>query len=217
MAINVANIPQKTLERIWAQVPVDYYDLGVQKNILQKIWHTKKLNEVLKLLPKNSQKVLDVGCSSAILTAEIANNLPKSNVTGLDSYKKAIDYAKRKYANISFIVGDAHNLPFKNNVFDLVVCTETLEHVVDPHIALQEIKRVLKKSGAAIISMDSGSLLFKTIWYFWTKTKGKVWENAHLHEFNAQILEKLIKKAGFKIKKKKYSHMGMAVTFLVVP
>ena len=60
---------------------------------------------------------------------------------------------------------------------------------------------VLKKNGRAIISMDSGSLLFRSAWYFWTKTKGKVWKDAHLHEFNAQILEYTIRH-GFDLSQK---------------
>lgn len=218
MSITPKKISKKELLAIWAQVPADYYDKGISKNILQRLWHQKKLSEVLKFVPNKPIKVLDVGCSSGIVTAQIEKTLPKkSKVHGIDSYKAAIDFAKTKYPNISFAVADAHKLPFKNKSFDLVICTETLEHVTDPKLALEEIKRVLKKDGSAIISMDTGNLLFRTIWYLWTKSKGRVWENAHLHEFNAKILEDLIKKSGFRIKKKKYSHLGMSVTFLAVP
>lgn len=215
--IKANNVSKKRLQQIWAQVPLDYYDQGIKKNILQKLWHTRKLAQVLKLLPKNSQAILDVGCSSGLLTAEIYKSVPTSKITGLDSYKDAIAFARSKYPTISFIVGDAHKLPFKNKTFDLVVCTETLEHLVDPKKALQEIKRVLKNQGKTIISMDSGSLLFRITWALWIKTKGKVWQDAHLHEFNAKILEDLIRKTGFKIKKVVISHLGMAVTFLAEP
>lgn len=213
-ALKHNNISPRRLEKIWAQVPADYYDKGIKKNIFQKIWHGQKLKQILKILPKDSEKILDVGCSSGVLTAQIAKALPRSKVTGLDSYDKAIIFAKSKYPNVSFITADAHKLPFKNNSFDLVICTETLEHVIDPKGALLEMRRVLKNTGYAIISMDSGSILFRWVWYFWTKTKGRVWQNAHLHEFNAQILEDLIKNSGLKIKKRNYSHLGMAVTFL---
>lgn len=165
-------------------------------------------------MPKDTNKVLDIGCSSGVLTAEVAKALPKSKVVGLDSYRDAILFAREKYPNISFVCADAHKLPFKNHSFDLIICTETLEHVVDPRKTLLEMKRVLKNKGRAIISMDSGSLMFKTIWFFWTKTKGRVWQNAHLHEFNSYILENLIREVGFKIKKKNITHLGMAVVFL---
>lgn len=220
MAIKPNHIPKKRLREIWAQVPPDYYDRGIQNNLLQKMWHTRKLTQILKLLPKNTAsnfKVLDVGCSSAMLTAEIAKALPKSQVTGLDSYKAAIDLAKSKYPDINFTVADAHDMPFKNQTFDLLVCTETLEHVIDPKGVLEEIKRVIKKDGTLIISMDSGSLLFRIIWNLWTKSKGKVWQDAHLHEFTAKLLEDLTKEAGFRINKKQISHFGMAITLSTTP
>lgn len=211
------HLPQKTLEKIWAQVPPDYYDTGIKKNLLQKLWHSRKLDQVLKILPQDSRHVLDIGCSSGLLTAALAEALPEGKITGLDSYKDAIKFAKVKYPHIEFVVADAHKLPFKNKTFDLIICTETLEHLINPKQALLEMKRVLKKNGRAIISMDSGNFLFRSVWFFWTKTKGRVWQDAHLHEFNAKILENLIKKTGFKIKKKLNSHLGMAVTFLIKP
>jgi len=216
MPIRINKISKKRLQKIWMQVPPDYYDHGIAKNILQRLWHTQKLSQILKLLSSNpSPTVLDIGCSSGVLTAEIAKALPQSKITGLDSYKEAIIFARSKYPHITFIIGDAHKLPFKTRSFDLILCTETLEHLTDPRQALLEMKRVLKKNGQAIISMDTGSLLFKIIWFFWTKTKGKVWQNAHLYEFNIKILEGLINKSGFKVRKKIISHFGMAVTFLV--
>lgn len=217
MSIKPNHLPAKKLEKIWAQVPPDYYDVGIAKNPLQKIWHSKKLAEVLKLLPRQAKKILDVGCSSGVLTARVAKYLPKSKVTGLDSYQKAVNFAKSKYPKIKFVAGDAHKLPFKDKAFDLIICTETLEHVTDPKGVLLEIKRVLSKNGAALISMDTGNWLFHLVWFFWTKTRGRVWQDAHLHEFNSKILEDLIKEAGFRIKKKVLSHLGMSITFLAVP
>lgn len=207
-------ISEKRLKKIWAQVPPNYYDEGIAKNIFQKIWHGQKLKQILKILPKDSTKILDIGCSSGVLTAQIAKYLPKSKVTGLDSYDKAITFARSKYPQITFVVADAHKLLFKDKSFDLIICTETLEHVIDPQKVLGEMKRVLKKNGKAIISMDSGSFLFRIAWVVWTKTKGRVWQDAHLHEFNARILEDLIKESGFIIRKKNISHFGMAINFL---
>ena len=146
MSITPKKISKKELLAIWSQVPADYYDKGISENILQRLWHQKKLSEILSFVPKKPVKVLDVGCSSGIITHQVHNNLPKrSKVHGIDSYKAAVDLAKTKYPHISFAVADAHKLPFKNKYFDLVICTETLEHVTNPQGVLSEIKRVLKK------------------------------------------------------------------------
>jgi SAM-dependent methyltransferase len=51
------------------------------------------------------------------------------------------------------VLGDAHYLPFKENVFDCVKCTEVLEHVENPEKVIKEIAGVLKSSGVLILSM----------------------------------------------------------------
>jgi len=50
------------------------------------------------------------------------------------------------------MVADAHNLPFKDGEFELVLCTEVLEHVLDPKKVISEISRVLKPGGRVILT-----------------------------------------------------------------
>jgi len=150
-----------------------------------------------------------------MMTNKILKLFPKSKVIGVDAYKEAITYAKKKYPHVVFLVADAHELPFNKNTFDLCICYETIEHVENPQKMLQEIGRVIKRNGKAIVAMDSGSLLFKIVWWFWEKTKGKVWQGAHLHPFTYNELEQTIKEAGFNIEKKHFSHSGMEVSFLL--
>lgn len=207
---------QKKLVKIWNQVPIDYYDSGVSKNILQRLWHNRKLEVFKELIgQKKPQKILDIGCASGTMTNNISQILPKSKITALDVYPAAINYAKRKYPHIRFLVADAHKLPFKDSSFDLAVCYETIEHVIDPQKVLEEIRRVIKKDGLAIIEMDSGSVLFRIVWWTWEKTKGRVWQGAHLHPFRHRELERIILDTKFKMIKKRLSHFGMAVSFLL--
>lgn len=206
----------KKLQEIWKQVPIDYYDKGIKINLLQKIWHNNKLRIFKTLLmnyhPKN---IIDIGCASGTFTYQISKIFPNSNIIGMDSYKEVIDYAKEKYPSLEFTVADAHKLPFKDNSFDLTVCYETIEHVIDPRKVLTEIYRVTKVNGNIILAMDSGSWLFRIVWWIWERTKGKVWRNAHLHPFHHSELEQLIKQAKFKIIKKRFSHIGMEVSFVL--
>lgn len=207
---------QKKLVKIWNQVPIDYYDSGISKNVLQRLWHNRKLEVFKELIGQQKpQKILDIGCASGTMTNNILRILPKSEITAIDVYPAAIAYAQRKYPHIRFLVTDAHKLPFKDNSFDLAVCYETIEHVIDPQKVLEEIRRVIKKDGLAIIGMDSGSVLFRIVWWIWEKTKGRVWKGAHLHPFRHRELERIILDTKFKVIKKRLSHFGMAVSFLL--
>lgn len=50
------------------------------------------------------------------------------------------------------VVGDAHNLPFKDESFEVVVCSEMLEHADDPPKVISEIERVLKPGGLVVLT-----------------------------------------------------------------
>tara|TARA_Y100000310_G_C20462298_1_gene705950 strand:- start:79 stop:777 length:699 start_codon:yes stop_codon:yes gene_type:complete len=51
------------------------------------------------------------------------------------------------------IVGDANNMPFKDNFVDAVICESLLEHVLDPKVVLNEVYRVLKPGGMMYLSI----------------------------------------------------------------
>lgn len=206
----------KKLNEIWHQVPPDYYENGIASNILQRIWHNQKITTFKHLVDgQEFKKILDVGCASGILTNKVWEIFPESKVTGVDVYKRFINYGKRKYPNIQFVAADAHKLPFKSNYFDLVICYETIEHVVNPNLVLKELRRVVKKDGLVIVAMDSGSLAFRLVWWLWEKGKGKVWRNAHLHPFHHNKLGKVIESVGFRTIKKHFSHFGMEISFVL--
>ncbi|KKR81589.1 MAG: hypothetical protein UU73_C0001G0135 [Candidatus Daviesbacteria bacterium GW2011_GWA1_41_61] len=207
---------QKTLNQIWQQVPPNYYHQGVTKNLLQWIWHTSKIKAFKQIVQqKKFIKILDVGCSGGFMTSKVAEIFPRSQVFAIDAYPDAINYAKSRFPHINFQVADAHHLPFPEDSFDLIICYETIEHVLNPQKILQQMRRVVKKNGTVIVAMDSGNLMFKTTWWAWEKTFGRVWQGAHLHPFHHQDLEKIIRQADFKITKKHFSHLGMEVSFVL--
>ncbi len=198
--------------KILSQVPVDYYEKGTKTNFFQWLWHGWKWQTLKSMLDDTGgKKLLDIGCADGNLTAKVAAYLPKSKVTAIDLYKKSIDFAKKKNPGIEFLVADARKLPFKNKLFDTVICVEALEHIPDNSKAVAEVKRCLKDKGTFIVLQDTDSPVFNFIWFFWTKWKGKVWEGSHISCMKPKELVHLLKKNGFRIKEKKFSHLGLEV------
>lgn len=207
-------INQNYLYKIWNQVPVNYYQEGIKRNLLQRLWHNQKIKSAKTILSRlDFKNLLDIGCASGYMVSQIAKFFPDADYTGIDIYEMAINQAKITYPRIKFSVSSADKLPFKNDSFDVILFYETIEHVENPEKCLKEIKRVLNKDGNLIISMDSGSFLFRIVWLIWENTKGKIWRGAHLHPFCHLELEELIKNSGFIIRDKKFSFLGMEVTF----
>ena len=91
--------------------------------------------------------LLDIGCSTGIISNELAESFKK--VIGMDIDQGAIRFAKKKYKrkNLSFRVGDAMKIPFDNENFDVVTCSHVYEHVPDDKKLMNEIYRVLKPRG----------------------------------------------------------------------
>ena len=197
-------------------VPPDYYETGMRTNILQKIWHTWKWKTLEGLLDGVSGNILDIGCAGGMLTAKMQQELPQAHLTGIDLYKKAIAYAKKKYPHIQFIIGDAHKLPFPPSTFEAVIATESLEHLHDPKKTVMEIYRVLKSKGMFIAGQDTNNYPFRVIWWVWTRMKGKVWHGVHVSCMNPNKLSRLLTDCGFTIQKKVVSHLGLEVFFRAI-
>ena len=94
------------------------------------------------------KKVLDVGCGTGIITKEISNI---TEVVGIDSSKEMVKLAKKK--GINCILGNALNLKFNDNSFDVVISTTVLQDIEKKNWErfLSEIHRVTRDS--AIISV----------------------------------------------------------------
>lgn len=69
------------------------------------------------------------------------------------------------------IVGDAHDLPFSDEEFEMILCTEVLEHLKDPFRAIAEMKRVLKARGMVIMTTRFVYPLHDTPHDYWRFTR----------------------------------------------
>lgn len=95
--------------------------------------------------------VLDYGCGNGWNSVRLLRLRPKKLV-GIDISQNAIEEAiKRAGDKAEFRVMDAHKLEFPDNTFDLVVGRAILHHM-EFRIAMQEVKRVLRKGGYALFA-----------------------------------------------------------------
>src|SRR3989344_5697494 len=195
----------RSLNEVLKQVPADYYHRGVKSNLLQRYWHQKKWRILKEFMGKTSGSLLDIGCADGTTTAQIQKLHHGLKITAIDYYAKATNQG------INFLVADAHKLPFKNRSFDTVTAIEVLEHLDNPEKSLLEIYRVLKNKGQLIVIQDTDSLLFKLVWWFWTKWKGSVWNGSHINCYSPKKLIRLIKQTGFKVKQSKYTNFKMEI------
>ncbi len=110
--------------------------------------HSYKV-KLLEFLPKEKSKVLDIGCGSGIMSEKISSL--GHDVEGVDVSKEAIE--KLKERGINGRVADVNkNLPFEDTIFDVVWCSDLIEHIWSPGFLLNESYRVLKKDGILLLT-----------------------------------------------------------------
>jgi len=89
---------------------------------------------------------LDVACGSGKLTAELARQAgPRGRVVGLDFSPRMLDVARREHPGLTFVEGDALNLPFEDSSFDATTIAFGLRNLADPIRGLREMIRVARR------------------------------------------------------------------------
>lgn len=144
--------------------------------------------------------IAEVGCGEGHVLKEIANKIQTKNLMGVDPLDGWLEKAKRKLnGSAKLLKGLTEDLPFESNFIDITICTEVLEHVIDPTVALKELWRVMKQDGLLIISIPNELLVnkLKNIIHslkiydllFQKIQKHNDW---HIHSFDLTSFKKLI-------------------------
>ena len=107
--------------------------------------------------------MLDVGCGEGRHIFGVMQEYPMMKCIGIDMDDDSLKKAEEGYAyfesiseaGAEFIKGSAYSIPFQDNTFDLIVCSEVLEHLHEYNDAVVEINRVLKPSGKFFASVPA--------------------------------------------------------------
>jgi 2-polyprenyl-3-methyl-5-hydroxy-6-metoxy-1,4-benzoquinol methylase len=103
------------------------------------------------------RRVIDVGCGSGHLLAAIARTAPSvTELVGVDYARTAIRSLSEIVPSARGIVSNVHDLDLGGETFDLVVCTEVMEHLERPEAALEVLKRLCAPAGRIILSVPDG-------------------------------------------------------------
>lgn len=98
--------------------------------------------------------ILEIAPGPGYFAIEMAR-LGRFHVTGLDISRTFVDIARanaqRAGVSVDFQLGDASNLPFKGELFDLIICQAAFKNFSRPREVIDEMYRVLRFGGAAVI------------------------------------------------------------------
>lgn len=108
-------------------------------------------------------RLLDVGCGPGTITLGLARAVAPGDAIGIDPVPgivaEALSQDRAELEGLSFAVGDAYDLDFEDETFDVVHAHQVLQHLARPVDALREMRRVLKPNGVmAVRDADYGTM-----------------------------------------------------------
>lgn len=127
-------------------ITTDNFRKHTSKNILQRFLINNFYKQLLGIAKSLSPySILDVGSGEGFTLAQLQGEKIGNKLEGLEYSEEAIKLGKQMFPELNLRQGDIYHMPYADNAFDLIICSEVLEHLENPDQALQELIRVSKK------------------------------------------------------------------------
>jgi SAM-dependent methyltransferase len=145
----------------------------------------------LKHIPAGA-RVLDAGCGRSLFT-EIRPDWPFRIVAG-DVDHPLLLSRQREFADVRWVVADAHPLPFREGAFDALFAGELIEHLPDPRAGADEFRRVVRPGGTLILTTPNRRRLANVV-----DRSDRPYSPDHLSELSYDEVRALLDAAGFEV------------------
>jgi SAM-dependent methyltransferase len=146
-----------------------------------------------------SGKILDIGSGGGFFL----DKFPSDNWVriGLEIDEDTIQYAKDNF-DIDVSLWNSEKIPFEDNYFDVVSFRGSFEHIVNPHLVVKELKRVVKEEGYVYLcaTPNVNSLCARIYRSKWNQFDAQ----EHIFMYSADTLKKLFEPLGFTVVKTAY-------------
>lgn len=158
--------------------------------------------ETIDPLMRTGKRLLDVGCGEGKIT-EIART-KFDEIYGCDISKTVLLTAKER--GISTIRVDLNDgfVPYKDNSFDCITALEVVEHLINPFLFFNDLRRILKPKGQLLLTTPNIRYfrnLYRLIFngtFPHTTTDDFVWGGGHIHYFTQKDIIFLLHQAGLR-------------------
>lgn len=116
--------------------------------------------QVAQYTSRPSPVILDVGCSSGFLLHDLKSAFPAALVAGTDIVLGPLLNLSKSWPEVPLLHFDLSHCPLPDNSIDVAILLNVLEHIQDDALAVQQVYRILKPGGIAIIEVPAGPELY---------------------------------------------------------
>ncbi|HEX2266969.1 MAG TPA: methyltransferase domain-containing protein [Actinomycetota bacterium] len=155
---------------------------------LQRYWQRERFR-VIRGMVDGSTRILDIGCGSS----RILQSLPQA--VGLDMQIRKLRWLRAPGRQL--VQGSLSQLPFEDESFDAVICSEVIEHIPRDEIDLTDMVRVLAPGGALVLGTpDYGTWTWRTLEGMYKKVFPQGYATEHINPYTRQDLRREIERLG---------------------
>jgi len=148
----------------------------------------------------NSQKpvrLLDAGCGDGV-QLQMLTQIQEMEVWGVDNNPLRASRAKRNFPITHIVCGDLLQLPFLPASFDIILCSQVVEHIPQDELLLKKLANLLKPNGLLILGTPNEGCLM-------ARLRNRVLERNilkttdHIHFYTESVIRQKVEEAGFEI------------------
>lgn len=135
----------------------DYY---LRSSVFIRFIEARRLRCIARMVNAGgNDRILEVGCGGG----HVLRLFPAATLTGVDVSGRMLEKARENLQGyrVRLLKGDVSELGLPDGGFDKIICTEVLEHVVDPHIILREMQRLLAPNGRVVVTFPNDRLIHR--------------------------------------------------------
>jgi dolichol-phosphate mannosyltransferase len=222
----------RTFYRMWKlrnSIQSADYDARAYDSIipLQRYWQRKRIDIITKFISDCGLqitnltncgfrisdfgfRILDIGCGSSYIVRKVKNLVAADiQLNKLRYLRFHPDFAKASSGipelSIPLVNASILSLPFKTDSFDLIICSQVIEHLQNNTIWFNEINRVIKPNGFLILGTpDYGKVNWRVIEYFYKLFVPSGYADEHITHYTFTSLKDLLEKEHYQLLDKKY-------------
>jgi dolichol-phosphate mannosyltransferase len=174
------------------------YDARAYNSVvpLQRYWQRHR-HRIVTRLAAGQGRILDVGCGSSRILASLPG------IVGLDVQLHKLRFARR-FGN-PLVHGSISELPFADNSFDGVICSEVIEHIPAEERPFDELSRVLKIGGRLILGTpDYDRWQWRLLEWIYARVSPGGYADEHITHYSRRNLSRYLEGKGFTIESVAY-------------